>query len=471
VAAMGPPGGGRNPVSNRLLRHFNVLSFAEVQRGAAGSSPNHPLQKGLPLGSRFPLPGKACMRFLIVAPLACPSTSPQMSDATVQRIFGTILGAFCGRHLGQALTATADKARPLPRLGEGALLLVCRNERFASEQVASPGPTASGDAAACAQTRARPSPFPPRPQLVRATTSVYNAIRADLLPTPSKSHYTYNLRDVARVGQPGNRGPGGICLPWPCLHAGHMVGIGRSPVRVNPSLSPWHHPGDVQVVQGLTRASPKDTTEPRHLIALWLHESARVFADRLTCDEDAAWFRAAQERLLGEELGTSWPEVVGAERLVYGDYLVPGSEAKVGVRRSRELARCLVCPVEAVLPSSSFTARLCPRSCWQTLKMPAHPPPPQTGVCAGPRPARPRAAARVLPRGLQRQQHVAHAAGDVPRRRRARVEAVQARRRGCVCVHALPWAERRVPSVLCSAIVFLRYHLNFNKAGKSQIAC
>ncbi len=34
---------------------------------------------------------------------------------------------------------------------------------------------------------------------MEATTSVYNAIRAELLPTPSKSHYTYNLRDVSKV--------------------------------------------------------------------------------------------------------------------------------------------------------------------------------------------------------------------------------------------------------------------------------
>lgn len=81
--------------------------------------------------------------------------------------------------------------------------------------------------------------------MVDSTIEIYNQIRTQLLPTPSKPHYTFNLRDVARV------------------------------------------------IQGVMRADPKTTTEPDQLTTLWLHEASRVFADRLVNAEDAAWFRQA----------------------------------------------------------------------------------------------------------------------------------------------------------------------------------
>lgn len=39
------------------------------------------------------------------------------------------------------------------------------------------------------------------PSLVAATVEQYNLIRTEMLPTPAKSHYTFNLRDLARVIQ------------------------------------------------------------------------------------------------------------------------------------------------------------------------------------------------------------------------------------------------------------------------------
>ena len=83
------------------------------------------------------------------------------------------------------------------------------------------------------------------PAVVDSTIEIYNSIREQLLPTPSKPHYTFNLRDVARV------------------------------------------------IQGVMRADPKSTTEAKHLTLLWMHEAQRVFADRLINVEDTQWFRWA----------------------------------------------------------------------------------------------------------------------------------------------------------------------------------
>lgn len=37
--------------------------------------------------------------------------------------------------------------------------------------------------------------------IVAATVGMYNTILSDLRPTPAKSHYSYNMRDLSKVFQ------------------------------------------------------------------------------------------------------------------------------------------------------------------------------------------------------------------------------------------------------------------------------
>jgi dynein heavy chain len=82
--------------------------------------------------------------------------------------------------------------------------------------------------------------------MVCATTDVYTQSISNFLPTPSKSHYVFNLRDFARV------------------------------------------------VQGILLIKPKSLSDSREsgnkLIRLWVHEVYRVFYDRLVDDEDRETF-------------------------------------------------------------------------------------------------------------------------------------------------------------------------------------
>jgi len=37
------------------------------------------------------------------------------------------------------------------------------------------------------------------PSIVKSTVDIYNKITKELLPTPKKSHYTFNLRDISKI--------------------------------------------------------------------------------------------------------------------------------------------------------------------------------------------------------------------------------------------------------------------------------
>jgi dynein heavy chain len=78
--------------------------------------------------------------------------------------------------------------------------------------------------------------------LVEGTINVYNSIAGELRPTPAKSHYTFNLRDISKI------------------------------------------------FQGVLMTKASAINRPEKLIKLWMHEACRVFHDRLVCDEDKRWF-------------------------------------------------------------------------------------------------------------------------------------------------------------------------------------
>ncbi|CBJ31041.1 dynein heavy chain [Ectocarpus siliculosus] len=117
--------------------------------------------------------------------------------------------------------------------------------------------------------------------VVDATIEVFNTITRELLPTPQKSHYTFNLRDMAKV------------------------------------------------FQGMLMSSYKSVTTPEMLVRLWCHESKRVFEDRLINAEDHAWFKDLLKGIVTNNFQMDWHDVVPQERLIYGDYMIPGAEPTV----------------------------------------------------------------------------------------------------------------------------------------------
>eukprot|EP01028_Stygiella_incarcerata_P009150 TRINITY_DN426_c0_g1_i1.p1 TRINITY_DN426_c0_g1~~TRINITY_DN426_c0_g1_i1.p1 ORF type:complete len:4140 (-),score=1088.60 TRINITY_DN426_c0_g1_i1:191-12610(-) len=173
IGAMGPPGGGRNPVTNRLLRHFNFLSF------------------------------------------------PEMEDESMFRIFHTILETFLtANHFADDITQMSK-------------------------------------------------------DLVEGSIDVFNTVRAELLPTPAKSHYTFNMRDLAKV------------------------------------------------VQGVMAAEARKVPGVSDAILLWIHECSRVFRDRLVDDNDRDWFDTLMKKESKSLFKTELSSILKTERILFCDFVHP----------------------------------------------------------------------------------------------------------------------------------------------------
>ena len=89
---------------------------------------------------------------------------------------------------------------------------------------------------------------------------------SSLLPTPAKSHYTFNLRDLAKV------------------------------------------------FQGTLMGSPKFIEKPIGMVRLWSHELKRVFEDRLTTSDDHDWFVGQLTECVSSKFGMKWSDIVRTER-------------------------------------------------------------------------------------------------------------------------------------------------------------
>ncbi|XP_044001574.1 dynein axonemal heavy chain 1-like [Aphidius gifuensis] len=110
-------------------------------------------------------------------------------------------------------------------------------------------------------------------QILKSTINLFDKISHQLLPTPDKLHYTFNLRDLSRI------------------------------------------------FQGILMADPSKIYEKGDLLALWYHENTRIMGDRLVNTSDLSWFDNTLWSCLMDHFGDIRKDsVLGEGQLFYGDF-------------------------------------------------------------------------------------------------------------------------------------------------------
>eukprot|EP00899_Mesostigma_viride_P009315 jgi/Mesvir1/18385/Mv14266-RA.2 len=111
--------------------------------------------------------------------------------------------------------------------------------------------------------------------LVAATWQLWNATKERLLPTPTKFHYVFNLRDVSRI------------------------------------------------TQGLLQGSADVINSESRLVGLWRHECTRVMGDRLSVTADISWFQRQLDDVANKHFGRLVTAHAREESIAFVDYLRP----------------------------------------------------------------------------------------------------------------------------------------------------
>ena len=114
-----------------------------------------------------------------------------------------------------------------------------------------------------------------RDTVVNSTIELYNKTKTskELLPTPTKSHYIYNLRDISKV------------------------------------------------FQGISKATSRSFTEDQDFIKLWAHECLRVFHDRLISEDDRNYFLKLLKDIMKTNFKKDWDTLVTVEPLLFAAFV------------------------------------------------------------------------------------------------------------------------------------------------------
>ncbi|KAJ9531756.1 hypothetical protein QJQ45_021904, partial [Haematococcus lacustris] len=212
-AACAPPGGGRQEMSPRFVRHFTMLCVPPPSEQATKTI----------LGSIF-------NGFLSDFQPDFRSIAKPIVDASVEAYVRISVG--CGRPRDQR----RGRCRQALPLVPGAVTPV-------------------------------------------AIFEVVGKLREELLPTPAKSHYTFNLRDLSKV------------------------------------------------FQGTLMVLPASCPSRDVMLRLWVHEASRVFHDRLINDEDKEYFKHMMAELITKHgLGATYDDLFTHRQLVFGDFMRMGLE-------------------------------------------------------------------------------------------------------------------------------------------------